>query len=262
MLRMRADRQEEIRVKSQPYMQIDPEKWQKCVEEALLAASAAHQMETTETEGGAMRYQLELRMRDQELLRSRTGSRVSPVFGGQNMTRFVNTDQFGRLILRLNTQQFKFFRHVMFNITQVPQAGDITKKPMRLFLTGGAGVGKQTVIDSITQAVTQHFKYDPNVDINVMRVLLMAPTGKAAFHISAQIIHAALAIPPHTKNNELCGLRGEKLMSLQIKMAHLELIIIDEVSMVGRDMYKHIDRRLRQIMCRDDLFGGLPIIMV
>lgn len=58
----------------------------------------------------------------------------------------------------------------------------------------------------------------------------------------------------------MTGLSGDKLVSLQFKFAHLKLLVVDEVSMLGRNLYKMMDRRPRQIMCRNELFGGLHMV--
>ena len=85
--------------------------------------------------------------------------------------------------------------------------------------------------------------------------LLTAPTGVAAFNISA--LHSAL-------RSKYSGLSHERLNSLRSKLSRLILVIIDEVSMVGSNMLLEIHKRLQQIkgVPDDAVFGGVSILAV
>ena len=94
-----------------------------------------------------------------------------------------------------------------------------------------------------------------------------APTGFAAFNIrfSASTIHRLIHLlsPPYFHNLEETS---DSLVKLQEHFESTELILIDEVSMVGRQMMGRIDSRLRQATAErynnDDVLGGLSAVCV
>src|ERR1051325_1907711 len=92
-------------------------------------------------------------------------------------------------------------------------------------------------------------------------VLVLAPTGVAAFNIRGATIHSALSIPISRNNFDL---NGDNLKKLQKKLDGVEYLIIDEKSMVGRRMLALIDLRLRQAFPdhKDCVFGGRSVILV
>ena len=94
-----------------------------------------------------------------------------------------------------------------------------------------------------------------------------APTGSAAFNIrfKASTIHRLIhwLTPPYFDDLQE---NHESLMKLQQSFECTELILIDEISMVGRQMMGRIDSRLRQAIAgrynSDDLLGGLSAVCV
>ncbi len=93
-------------------------------------------------------------------------------------------------------------------------------------------------------------------------VLVLAPTGVAAFNINGMTIHSNLSIPIIT--NKSLDLNGERLKQLQDRLKDVQYIIIDEKSMVGRRILALIDMRLRQAFPEhnNEPFGGRSVIMV
>ena len=59
-------------------------------------------------------------------------------------------------------------------------------------------------------------------------------------------------------------LNSEKLNTLRVKLSHLTLLVIDEVSMVGSNMLLEIHKRLQQIkgVSADHMLGGISILAV
>ena len=96
------------------------------------------------------------------------------------------------------------------------------------------------------------------------KVRLLAPTGVAAINVHGCTLHSVLRLP--TKG-ELKNLEGDALRSLQDSLAGVNYIIIDEMLMVGRKMFDHIDHCSRQAFpqCADQVLGGrsclLPPVM-
>ena len=70
-------------------------------------------------------------------------------------------------------------------------------------------------------------------------VLMIAPTGVAAFNINGMTIHSTLSIPIIAKNN--LNIKGERLKQLQDQLQNVNYLIIDEKSIVGHQMLSLID---------------------
>ena len=72
---------------------------------------------------------------------------------------------------------------------------------------------------------------------------LTAPTRVAAFNIQGITIHSALLLG--TSNFTAQPLTQDKLNILRTKLSNLQLLIIDEISMVGSNVLLQIHRRLQ-----------------
>ena len=118
-----------------------------------------------------------------------------------------------------------------------------------LFITGKAGTGKTTFIKGIQEIVDKNF-------------IVLAPTGIAAMNVGGQTIHSffgfnTAAFAPGSKDGKMNLTQG------QVEFINrLELLIIDEVSMVRADLLDHIDSRLRRIRHIDKPFAGVQIVMI
>lgn len=119
-----------------------------------------------------------------------------------------------------------------------------------VFLTGGAGVGKSTLLREF-------------IARNGRQTMVTAPTGMAAINIGGATIHRALRIPPApmpfiTNPADLESLRAEEKKMYR----KLRTLVIDEVSMVRADLLDAIDTRLRHARNKDEPFGGVQMIFV
>jgi ATP-dependent DNA helicase PIF1 len=110
-----------------------------------------------------------------------------------------------------------------------------------LFLTGRAGTGKSTLI--------QLFR-----TISNKRMIFLAPTGVAAVQIKGQTIHSFFKFPPNWFSASDYKPISKKLIE------KIELIVIDEISMVRADLLDHIDKLLRLSLRKDVPFGGIPMV--
>ena len=126
-----------------------------------------------------------------------------------------------------------------------------------LFLTGKAGTGKSTFLRHI--AATTKKKH-----------VVLAPTGIAAINAGGSTLHSFFKLPFHPllPNDSRYNVRNirETLKYNSEKrklLRELELIIIDEISMVRADIIDFIDRVLR-IYCRNmrEPFGGKQLLLV
>jgi ATP-dependent exoDNAse (exonuclease V) alpha subunit len=113
-----------------------------------------------------------------------------------------------------------------------------------LFVTGRAGTGKSTLLRSLCDDASQDS-------------VVLAPTGLAAINVGGQTIHSFFGFPPRLiEPNDIRRSRNGRLMR------KLELLIIDEVSMVRSDLMWGIDHALRVNRGRPrDPFGGVRLVM-
>lgn len=93
-------------------------------------------------------------------------------------------------------------------------------------------------------------------------MLLTAPTGVAAFNIQGMTVHSALLLSTSKFGNQ--PLTHDKLNTLRTKLSNLQLLIIDEISMVGSNMLLQIHKRLQQLKGQDNhaTFGNVSILAV
>lgn len=96
-----------------------------------------------------------------------------------------------------------------------------------------------------------------------LSVLLTAPTGAAAFNINGLTIHSALGIFK-TLSADHAILSEDKINSLRSKLENLQILVIDEISMVNKRLLFFVHERMRQIkkMPESCAFGGVSIIAV
>lgn len=128
-----------------------------------------------------------------------------------------------------------------------------------VFLTGKAGTGKSTFL----KYVCEHVK---------KKHVVLAPTGVAAINVGGSTIHSFFKMPfrpmlPDDPDLSLTGGRIYDLLKYNKKQRQLlrevELIIIDEISMVRADMIDFIDRVLRVYSGNMRLpFGGKQLLLV
>ncbi|XP_071138424.1 uncharacterized protein [Mytilus edulis] len=166
--------------------------------------------------------------------------------------RISESDYFA-LIRSLNKKQWEFFQHV---VTWVKTKHE----PFYTFLTGGAGCGKSVVVRAIFQALHRHLCSIEGEDPDDIRILLCAPTGKAAYNINGLTIHNAFQIQPNKGLDQ--SLSCDVLNTLRMKYRNLSLILIDEISMVGNKMFSLLERRLKKIKGSNCSFGGVSIIAI
>jgi hypothetical protein len=120
----------------------------------------------------------------------------------------------------------------------------IDSKAPFVFITGRAGTGKST----FTQLLKSRLK----------SYAVVAPTGVAALNIGGQTIHSFFRIPP----GPIDFSKIERVKNRRAYQA-LEVVIIDEISMVRADLLDAIDIMLRRNAAKPGQpFGGVQIIAV
>ena len=121
-----------------------------------------------------------------------------------------------------------------------------------VFLTGRAGTGKTTFLHQL--------KNDSH-----KRMVVVAPTGVAAINAGGVTIHSFFQLPfgpflPQTAQDitQQRKFSGEKLNLIR----SLDLLVIDEISMVRADLLDGIDAVLRRYRDRNKPFGGVQLLMI
>ena len=142
-----------------------------------------------------------------------------------------------------------------------------------IFLTGKAGTGKTTFLKNLPLKTYK-------------RMVVVAPTGVAAINAGGQTIHSFFQLPfgPQIPENAIkkatfppidsrgndMGRRAKSLAAQYQKlnkkkinlMRSLDLLIIDEISMVRADVLDAIDAVLRRVRRSQKPFGGVQLLMI
>ena len=119
-----------------------------------------------------------------------------------------------------------------------------------IFLTGKAGTGKTTFLKRVVEESTK-------------RSVVVAPTGVAAINAGGVTIHSFFQLPlspfvPDAKMKSRFDFSRDKRKII----ASLDLLIIDEISMVRADLLDAIDSVLRRFRNRYLPFGGIQLLMI
>jgi ATP-dependent exoDNAse (exonuclease V) alpha subunit len=130
------------------------------------------------------------------------------------------------------------------------------------FIDGGAGVGKSTLIKALYQSILRFHNSLPGSNPEAIRVALCAPTGKAAALIDGMTLHSFLSLPVNQCKHKLVKLDCDVSNRIGVKLKDLQLLIIDEISMVGFTMFQQVDARLQQIMKSKEPFGGISVVVL
>lgn len=138
----------------------------------------------------------------------------------------LEDNEYRHLVQMLNEKQKEFFYHVLHLIKT-------TDEPFYCFLSGGAGVGKTHLTKALYQAALKYSNTRAGVDFTEIKVLLLAPTGKATYNINGNTIHSALAIPASQSLKNYKSLDSSRLNTLRCLIGGVKLIFLDEISMVG-----------------------------
>lgn len=129
----------------------------------------------------------------------------------------------------------------------------IEKTDRNLFITGKAGTGKTTFLHKIKNE-------------SLKRMVVVAPTGVAAINAKGVTIHSFFQMPfGPILPNQIANTSNQQRKFSKTKIdiiKSLDLVIIDEISMVRADLLDGIDQVMRRYKNRNMVFGGAQILMI
>ena len=118
----------------------------------------------------------------------------------------------------------------------------LEKQGRSMFVTGRAGTGKSTLLQLFRNTTRK-------------KVVVLAPTGIAALNVRGQTIHSFFGFPPRPlARHEIKKRRNRRLYQ------NLDVLIIDEISMVRADLLDNIDYFLRINRGSPLPFGGAQVV--
>jgi hypothetical protein len=129
-----------------------------------------------------------------------------------------------------------------------------------IFLTGKAGTGKTTFLHNLKK-------------VSPKRMIVVAPTGVAAINAGGVTIHSFFQMPfgPHIPTEHSGDVPGNGIYPVHVQrfnrekidiIKSLDLLVIDEISMVRADLLDGIDEVLRRFKDRYKPFGGVQLLMI
>ncbi|PTM11214.1 MAG: helicase [Bacteroidetes bacterium] len=123
-----------------------------------------------------------------------------------------------------------------------------------IFLTGKAGTGKTTFLHRLKMRSNK-------------RMVIVAPTGVAAINAKGVTIHSFFQLPfgPILPDDDLGSSSNINRRFSKTKIniiKSLDILIIDEISMVRADLLDGIDKTLRRYNNKNLVFGGVQLLMI
>ncbi|HPF01454.1 MAG TPA: helix-turn-helix domain-containing protein [Bacteroidales bacterium] len=124
-----------------------------------------------------------------------------------------------------------------------------------VYLTGRAGTGKTTFLNRLRNECPK-------------RMVIVAPTGVAAINAGGVTIHSMFQLPFAPFFPESAGLQNNPLNAIRYRkqkirlLKSIDLLVIDEISMVRADILDAVDSLLRRYRHSNQVFGGVQVLMI
>ena len=144
---------------------------------------------------------------------------------------------------------------------------NILENPHKNFcILGSAGTGKSVLIKYLYKVLAEKIKRNDNIT----NVRVVTPTGLAASNIRGKVIHSAFGIKP---NDVVSYMKSNKNVKKIIKkisadkpeiyssLENIEILIIDEISMIEGRLFMLMDAMLKIIKKNDNVFGGIQMLI-
>ena len=129
---------------------------------------------------------------------------------------------------------------------------NILKTGQNVFITGSAGTGKTYLLNQYIEYLKERRIYPT----------IVAPTGIAASHLNGQTIHSffALGIRDTVVDNKYIN-SLLKNRYIKRRLEAVQVLIIDEVSMVSPEIFTSMDRILSSFKDSPEPFGGVQVVI-
>ena len=154
---------------------------------------------------------------------------------------------------------FNFLRQHAVYCKLAEKNHELEPKPFQICFSGGAGFGS-----FLATAITERILRYPSQNLANPSVLVTASTGKAATNVNGITLHSAFNLPVKSALKS-CGYQkpsDEILHKLCNKYQYLKVLIIDEISMTGRETFEDLDLALKNIKENLLQFHGVSLLLV
>ena len=124
-----------------------------------------------------------------------------------------------------------------------------------IFLTGKAGTGKTTFLHELHKQTAK-------------RMIITAPTGVAAMNAGGVTLHSFFQLPfgPYIPGSDAYERSNQRQFRFSKEkkqiIQSLDLLVIDEISMVRADLLDAVDAVLRRYRRSNEAFGGVQLLMI
>ena len=185
--------------------------------------------------------------------------RVIPQWIEQQKSTFkVNRDSVatnqGPSYDHLNSKQKIAFNIVKKHV-QLAESEGLSSLPQLLMnISGGAGTGKTFWLNAVRGFCCSTIGHE--------FVKTAAPSGTAAFLIAGETLHSLFYLPIGTAKLE--PLQGDRLVELQKRFEKVGILIIDEKSMIGQEIFWMVSERLKEARphFKTEPFGKLSVVLL
>jgi ATP-dependent DNA helicase PIF1 len=124
-----------------------------------------------------------------------------------------------------------------------------------VFFSGGAGTGKTLLLSRIVEALRERFGAADFAD----RVAVTATTGIAATHLSGTTLNSALGVGAPARQGDFA--RAMLRPEVRARLRRLQVLVIDECSMLSAEFFESMEAGLRQARGCEDPAGGLQLVV-
>ena len=213
---------------------------------------------------------LQKKLQSNENEKSKKDTPLSLKYKAEALKDIMSSEEYCFMMRNLNAEQREI---VIFNRMWIKESiGKMKKGEMpesyNIFLNGPGGSGKSYVIKMIHRDTVKLLRdyYIRNRGDELgggfedVIALITAYTGTASFHVNGMTLHSALQLGATGR-----GISDEKKTTLRTQLQRLNLVVIDEISMVGEKTMKEVNKRCCMIKYSDanqQNFGKINILVV
>jgi hypothetical protein len=182
---------------------------------------------------------------------------IGTIYENEDVEIPLRTDGTEYSIDDLATDQKESLAHVLNAVRSYCGGKDVNaEKVLRVTLSGVAGSGKSTWINTLVTVLRKMFTTDETVAV-------FAPTGSAAFNAGGETVHRGFKLPQKLED---LSISSDKQAYLLRRFATMLVIIVDERSMLDAGMLGIMQHYMAQCAHqgnnKDHPWGGIPIIIL